>query len=71
MKSAGSTKRKKQRNIVLAQLPMFCDFGCTYATFPPVDAAGACRREQAVYCTALKKYNNKNNRCLARTGDGK
>jgi hypothetical protein len=66
MTSAGSTKRKKHRGIVSSQLPMFCDFGCTYAAFPPVDAAGACRREQAVYCTVLEKYNNKNNRCLVK-----
>jgi hypothetical protein len=49
-----------------ADLPLFCDFSCRHASFGKKDVAGACRREQAVYCTLLKKYNNKNNRCLAR-----
>ena len=43
---------------------MFCDFGCKYASFGKKDMAGACRREQAVYCTILKQYINKNNKCL-------
>lgn len=47
-------------------LPFFCDFHCQYADFPPADAVGACRREQAVYCTLLKKFNNRNNKCIAR-----
>ena len=44
--------------------PLFCDFSCRYASFGKRDVSGACRREQAVYCTILKKYNNKNNKCL-------
>jgi len=47
-------------------LPLYCDFGCPRAAFAPADAVGACRREQAVYCTLLKRYNNKNARCIAR-----
>lgn len=43
---------------------MFCDFSCKYASFSKQDVSGACRREQAVYCTILKKFNNKNNKCL-------
>jgi len=47
--------------------PLFCDYLCKHASFGKKGVSGACRREQAVYCTFLKKYNNKNNRCLART----
>jgi hypothetical protein len=54
-------KKKKE---IPKDLPMFCDFSCTYASFGKEDVSGACRREQAVYCTILKKYNNKNNKCL-------
>ena len=43
---------------------LFCDFCCPHAAFPPVDAMGACRREAGVYCTLLKRYNNKNAACL-------
>ncbi|MEK9137204.1 MAG: hypothetical protein AAB393_08780, partial [Bacteroidota bacterium] len=46
----------------IAALPMFCDYMCVHASFPPPDAVGACRKEVAVYCTLLKKYNNKNAR---------
>ncbi len=45
--------------------PLFCDYRCGHAAFAPADAVGACRREQAVYCTLLKTYNNKNARCIA------
>jgi hypothetical protein len=44
--------------------PMYCDYSCKYASFGKKDVAGACRRELAVYCAILKKYNNKNNKCL-------
>ncbi|HTY37566.1 MAG TPA: hypothetical protein VMH23_10665 [Bacteroidota bacterium] len=47
-----------------SDVPHFCDFSCKYATFGKKDVSGACRREQAVYCTILKKHNNKNNKCL-------
>lgn len=49
-----------------AALPLFCDYSCPRAAFPPESAVGACRREQAVWCTALGRFNNKNNRCLVR-----
>jgi hypothetical protein len=49
-------------------LPAFCDYTCPNAAFAPHDASGACRREQAVYCSLTKKYNNKNARCLALSG---
>jgi len=48
-----------------AVLPSFCDYACEYAAFAPNDASGACRREQAVYCSLTKQYNNKNARCIA------
>ncbi len=47
-------------------LPKYCDFTCKFASFAPEDAVGACRREQAVYCTLLKEFNNKNAPCAAR-----
>ena len=46
------------------QPPQFCDHGCPHAAFAAPEASGACRREQAVWCTLLKKHNNKNARCL-------
>ncbi len=48
-------------------VPAFCDYSCPHAAFAPNDASGACRREQAVYCSLVRKYNNKNARCLAAT----
>jgi len=54
----------KKHKEVPKDLPMFCDFSCKYASFGKEDVSGACRREQAVYCTILRKYNNKNNKCL-------
>ena len=45
-------------------LPLYCDFSCPHAEFPPADAVGACRREQAVWCGMEKKYNVKNGKCL-------
>ena len=56
-----------KRSIVLVpQVPPqeYCDFSCLYATFAPKDAVGDCRKEQAVYCTFLARFNNKNNRCI-------
>ncbi|HUL45183.1 MAG TPA: hypothetical protein VLY03_12595 [Bacteroidota bacterium] len=48
-------------------LPQFCDYTCPHSDFAPKDFTGDCRKELAVYCTLLKKFNNKNNRCLARS----
>ncbi len=50
-------------------LPLFCDFTCSHSAFAPPDASGACRREQAVYCALLCRFNNKNSRCAARNKD--
>jgi hypothetical protein len=47
-------------------LPLFCDYLCKHARFPPNDAIGACRKEIAVYCDLFRRFNNKNARCLAR-----
>jgi hypothetical protein len=57
-KNPGSSRRPS------ADPPPFCDFACPYATFPPADAVGACRREAGVFCSLLKRYNNKNATCL-------
>jgi hypothetical protein len=54
----------KKTKEIPKDVPMFCDYGCKYASFGKQEVSGACRREQAVYCTILKEYNNKNNKCL-------
>jgi len=61
-------KRKfKQKSVgTSTNLPDFCDFDCKFASFPEVDAVGACRREQGIFCTLFNRYNNKNNKCLDR-----
>lgn len=46
------------------EYPLFCDYSCKYAAFSPPDSSGACRRDISVYCKKMKKYNNKNSRCL-------
>jgi hypothetical protein len=48
------------------ELPLYCDFSCPKADFPPADAVGACRREQAVWCSVLKEFNTKNSLCKAK-----
>ncbi len=48
------------------RLPQFCDYHCQYASFAPEEAVGACRKELAVYCALVKRYNNKNSRCIAK-----
>jgi hypothetical protein len=60
------TKRAQTKQPKQPPLPQLCDFDCTHASFPPGDIVGACRKEQAVYCTLLKKFNNRHNKCLAR-----
>jgi hypothetical protein len=45
-------------------LPPFCDYSCRHAGFAPKEAVGDCRKELAVYCSFLKRFNVKNNRCL-------
>lgn len=64
---AGTRRKVSLESESAKSLPAFCDYLCPHASFAPADAAGACRREQAVFCGLLKKFNNKNNRCLATT----
>lgn len=59
-------KPQLRKKVEIADLPKYCDFTCPYASFAPSDAVGACRRELAVYCNLLAKYNNKNASCAAR-----
>jgi hypothetical protein len=54
------TKRSPQS----AGHPEYCDFSCPHAAFSDPAASGACRREIAVWCTALRAYNDKHARCL-------
>ncbi len=59
-------KKVDKKKFDVTDLPKYCDFSCRFASFAPADAVGACRREQAVYCTLLKEFNNKNSHCAAR-----
>ncbi|MCX8009658.1 MAG: hypothetical protein N3A61_00765 [Ignavibacteria bacterium] len=59
-------KIKKQNQLSLKDLPHYCDYSCKYAKFSDPSAIGACRKELAVWCSYLKKYNNKNAKCLVR-----
>jgi hypothetical protein len=56
----------RRRKFEIADLPRYCDYACPQASFAPMDAAGACRRELAVYCNLLARYNTKNARCAVR-----
>ena len=58
--------KKKKAAIPENNFPLFCDYSCKYADFSDPNAIGACRKELAVWCTLLKKYNNKNNKCIAK-----
>jgi hypothetical protein len=64
----GQKNRVKAPKAISPELPLFCDYSCTHASFAPNDATGACRKELAVYCTLLEQFNNKNSRCIAREG---
>jgi hypothetical protein len=73
---SGSMKkqlRKKNRKTAASPalaFPAFCDFSCPHADFAPTQSVGACRREQAIYCTYYRKLNNKHSLCLARKQGG-
>ncbi|MBM4177093.1 MAG: hypothetical protein FJ213_13125 [Ignavibacteria bacterium] len=56
--------KKRIRIKEIKNLPSYCDYSCKYAEFSDPTAIGACRKELAVWCTVLKKYNNKNAKCL-------
>lgn len=47
-------------------LPIYCDYSCKYADFTSPETVGACRRDLAVWCRILEKFNNKNAKCLVR-----
>ncbi len=47
-------------------LPVFCDYSCKFADFTGPETIGACRRELAVWCKILERFNNKNAKCLVR-----
>ena len=70
MKRKASTKRSASKprvpSVPDADLPLYCDFTCTFASFPPPDASGACRREEAVYCRLLREFNRKHAGCMVR-----
>ncbi len=55
----------KSSNKILDKFPLYCDYSCKFASFGNPSAIGACRKELAVWCKYFKKYNNKNNKCLA------
>ncbi|MBU2492312.1 MAG: hypothetical protein KJ571_06765 [Bacteroidetes bacterium] len=59
-------KAKKKDKTELKNLPRFCDYYCEHAEFTDPNSIGACRKELAVWCSLLEKYNNKNNKCLVK-----
>jgi hypothetical protein len=65
MSSTKQPSGLRRTNLRAQALPVYCDFSCPHAAFPPADAVGACRREVGVYCSLLNRYNNKNGACLA------
>jgi hypothetical protein len=58
--------KNKKKSILEEKLPAYCDYSCKHAAFAPEDSTGACRRDQAVYCKLVEKFNNKNSKCLVK-----
>lgn len=58
----------KQEKIKYSEkdLPLYCDYSCKFADFTDPNCVGACRRDIAVWCKILNRYNNKHTRCLVR-----
>ena len=56
------TQNTKEKEI----LPAFCDYYCKYAQFTDPNSIGACRKELAVWCQKTQRYNNNNNKCIAK-----
>lgn len=48
------------------ELPLYCNYFCKYADFTEPECTGACRRDIAIYCKILNRYNNKHARCIVR-----
>jgi len=59
-------RKRKIKNTEIKNLPNYCDYSCKYAEFTDPTAIGACRKELAVWCSILEKYNNKNAKCLVK-----
>lgn len=59
-------KKKKIKYVNLMELPDYCDYSCKYAEFTDPTSIGACRKELAVWCSILERYNNKNAKCLVK-----
>jgi hypothetical protein len=57
-------KSKGMRKLKIKDIPNYCDYSCKYAEFSDPTAIGACRKELAVWCTLLEKFNSKNQKCL-------
>jgi len=57
-------KKPTQKENMLYDTPSFCDYFCKFAKFSDPNSIGACRKELAVWCSKLNRYNNKNNKCL-------
>lgn len=64
MNNVHTNRLKQKRKGLQSKPPLYCDFTCKYASFPPKEIVGDCRKEIAVYCTLIKRNNNKNNKCL-------
>ncbi len=63
MNKEGQKSRKPKTKAIPAGLPEYCDYSCRLADFAPTESVGACRREQAVYCTFLRQVTRKNSHC--------
>lgn len=60
LKNKKEKKKDKGKNF-----PVYCDYSCKYASFGNPESTGACRKELSVWCNYFKRFNNKNNKCLA------
>ena len=59
-------KNSHKFKLTVSSAAEYCNYTCGYSRFAPPDSSGACRKEEAVWCSLVKKYNNKNNKCIAK-----
>lgn len=60
------TMSKKKPKFKIENLPLYCDYSCEFADFTDPECIGACRRDLAVWCKILERYNIKHAKCLVR-----
>ncbi len=64
IRRGGAEGNEKSSRRLAGDHPPYCDYRCRHAEFGPPEASGACRRDLAVFCRLLGRYNTKNARCL-------